>query len=333
MKNKLKIAILGDGGWGTTLAILLSKKGFDVTVWGAFPKYVKYLSSARINKKFLPGIKIPREIVFTDKLQKAVVGKNIVVLALPSQYMRSVVRKIPRPTHHPIFVSASKGIENRTLFRMSEVIRIELGRVNLAALSGPTISYEVARSIPTSTVVASTNERTARKIQDVFSAENFRIYTTTDLIGAELGGSLKNIIAISAGIADGLGLGTNSKAALLARGLAEITRLGMAMGAKKETFYGLSGLGDLVTTCISPHGRNRWFGEQVGKGKSPKQVLHDTEMVIEGVPTTTSAFALAKKYRIEMPITEQIYNILHKHKSPNLAVKELMLRPKKAESI
>lgn len=343
MKQGLRISVLGDGGWGTTLAVLLSKKGYEVTLWGVFPEYIKFLRRNRENKKFLPGIKIPHNIILTYDINEAGGDKDIIVLASPSQYMRAVLKKLsrhlPSPLPSPqrgegvrtVYVSAAKGIENNTLLRMSEVIREELGRVDLAALSGPTISYEVARGFPTTAVVAAKKAYVAKRLQEVFSTQEFRVYRSADVIGVELGGSLKNIIAIAAGISDGLGFGTNSKAALLTRGLAEITRLGVVMGAKKETFSGLSGLGDLVTTCISAHGRNRWFGEQIGKGRDPKKVLKSTEMVIEGAPTAKSAYNLAKKHKIEMPITEQIYNILYRNKSPVAAVKELMLRPMKAE--
>lgn len=342
MKDKLRIAVLGDGGWGTTLAILLSKKGYNVTLWGAFPEYIRFLNRTGENKKFLPGIKIPNSILLTHDIREAVNNKNIIVLAIPSQHMRSVLKRL-QPAHlrgglvgpprrwDTVYVSAAKGIENRTLLRMSGVIREELGNIEIAVLSGPTISYEVARGFPTTAVAASNKEGIAKRIQEVFSTQEFRVYRSTDVIGVEVGGSLKNIIAIAAGISDGLGFGTNSKAALLTRGLVEITRLGVAMGAEKETFSGLSGLGDLITTCISPHGRNRWFGEQVGKGNDPEIVLKKTEMAIEGVPTAKSAYNLAKKYKVEMPITEQVYRILYEGKSPAVAVKELMLRPMKAE--
>ena len=333
MQKALKIAVLGDGGWGTTLAILLSMKGCKVTLWGAFPKYIDFLSRKRENKKFLPGIRIPNSILLTYNIKAAVTDNDIIVLAIPSQYMRKVLKKIPQQAGKRIYVSVSKGIENKTLLRMSEVIEQELGKVDLAVLSGPTISYEVARGMPTTAVVASKNPGMSKFVQGVFNTHEFRVYNSSDVTGVELGSSLKNIIAIAAGICDGFGFGSNSKAAILTRGLVEITKLGTAMGAKKETFSGLSGLGDLVTTCISPHGRNRWLGEQIGKGKSLREILRYTEMAIEGVPTAKSAYRLAKKHKVEMPITEQIYKILHNDKSPNLAVKELMLRPMKAETI
>lgn len=333
MKKELKIAVLGDGGWGTTLAILLDKKGYKVTLWGAFPEYIKVLSSKRENKKFLPGIKIPAGILLTSDIKKAAADKDIIILAAPSQHIREVLRRLPPVKGNPIFVSAAKGIENKTLCRMSEVIKEELGRVNLAVLSGPTISYEIAREMPASCVAASDRIDIAKKIQQVFTAGHFRIYTSRDIVGVEVGGSLKNVIAIAAGISDGLGFGANAKAALLSRGLVEIIRLGAAMGAKKDTFYGLSGLGDLVTTCISSHGRNRWFGEQIGEGRSPAEVLKKTEMVIEGVATVKSAYELARKYKVEMPISEQIHRVIYDGKKPLEAVKELMLRPMKSEKV
>lgn len=331
MKQNMKIAVLGDGGWGTTLAVLLSKKGYEVTLWGAFPEYIKYLNRKRENKKFLPGIDIPNNIILTYMIKEATIDKDMVIFAVPSQHMRGVANRLSGSTGKEIYVSASKGIEGHSLHRMSEIIEGALGKVDMAVLSGPTISYEVAREIPTTAVVASKKESVAKKVQEVFITDKFRIYTCADVVGVEMGGSLKNIIAIAAGISDGLGYGTNSKAALLSRGLVEITRLGVAMGAAKETFYGLSGLGDLVTTCINPHGRNRWFGERIGKGETVKEILEETEMVVEGVPTAKSAYMLAEKYKVEMPITEQVYKILYKGKSPAAAVKELMLRPMKAE--
>ena len=331
MEKELKIGVLGDGGWGTTLAILLHKKGYDVTVWGAFPEYVKFLDLKRENKKFLPGIRIPASIKFTSDIIEAAEDKDVIVLAALSQYMRPVLGKLKKAGGAPIYVSVAKGIENRSLLRVSQVIEEKLGKVNLAILSGPTISYEVARGMPTTAVAASAKKNVARKAQEIFGTEYFRVYTSRDVVGVELGGSLKNIIAIAAGMSDGLGFGTNSKSALLARGLVEITRLGAAMGAQEDTFFGISGLGDLVTTCINPHGRNRWFGEQIGRGKTPKEILKGTEMVVEGIATAKSAYDLSKKYKVDMPITEQIYNILYRNKSPKIAVRELMLRPMKSE--
>ena len=328
----MRIAVIGDGGWGTTLAIILSKKGYKVSLWGAFPEYVRFLKEKRENVKFLPSIPIPKEIFITSRLEEALSGSKVVVLAVPSQFMRSVVSKLEGfDFSDSIIVSVTKGIENKTLKRMSEVIEELLGEVKLAVLSGPSIAIEVARGIPTTVVAASQGKDISLKIQTIFSTDRFRVYTNEDVIGVELGGALKNIIAIAAGILDGLGFGTNTKAALLTRGLVEITRLGVNMGADMRTFEGLSGMGDMVTTCISPHGRNRWLGEEIGKGKKLKDIISKTEMVVEGVSTTESAYELSKKNKVDMPITREIYAVLFRNKDPLLAVNDLMKRKIKSE--
>lgn len=332
IKRGTKVAVIGDGGWGTTLAISLHNRSYKVCLWGPFPDYLELLDRRRENPKFLPGVKIPRGISFFADIRLAVQEASLIVLAVPSHFLRGVLAGIKgEDFSRSIILSAAKGIENETLMRMSEVIRDVLGKSNIAVLSGPTISYEVARGIPTTCVASSENLRLAEEIQDVFRGERFRVYTSTDIVGVELGGALKNVIAIACGISDGLGFGANTKAAILTRGLVEISRLGQAQGARPETFAGLSGLGDLVTTCISTHGRNRWVGEQIGKGRKLKEILAKMEMVVEGVRTTKSAFMLAEKYNIEMPITAQIYTVLYKDKDPKVAVKELMSRQKKAE--
>lgn len=329
----MKIAVIGDGGWGTTLSILLNNNKYSVTIWSVSADYAEYLDKHRHNPKFLPGIRIPKKIVITNSLCDAIDGAWLIVLAVPSQYMRSVLEKIKNldTVKAVSFLSVSKGVEDKSLMRMSEVIEDVLGKRQIAVLSGPTISYEVARELPTTVVVASKNPALMKKIQGAFSASAFRIYTSSDVTGVELGGALKNVIAIAAGALDGLGLEVNTKAGLITRGLAEISRLGIAMGAKRETFFGVSGLGDLVTTCVSEHGRNRWFGEQVGKGKKPKDVLKKTDMVVEGVVTARSAYQLAKKYKVEMPIVEQVYNVLYRQKPLKKAITDLMNRPLKAE--
>ena len=266
MRNIKNISVIGDGAWGTTLAILLSQKGFDVTLWSAFPEYAEVLKSKKVNIKFLPDIHIPRQIHITSSLEEAVKGKEAIVLAVPSQYTRGVLTKLAaHKTSDMIFVSVTKGIENKSLKRISEIVKELLGNVSLAVLSGPTIAHEVALKVPTTIVSSAGDMELAKTVQDIFMTDVFRVYVSSDVIGVELGGSLKNIIAIAAGISDGLGFGTNVKAALLTRGLVEMVRLGVAMGAKKETFYGLSGLGDLATTCISRYSRNRHFGEEIGK--------------------------------------------------------------------
>ena len=332
MKN-LNIAVLGDGGWGTTLAVLLSKKSFKVTLWGAFKDYAAYLNRKRINTKFLPNIRIPKEIEITHDLGRVVKEKQVIIFAIPSQYMRSILRRFKKSDYDPdaVYLSVTKGIEMSSLKRMSEVIYDELGNIRLAVLSGPTIAREVAKGIPTTAVVASGDKDLRKYLQGIFMTERFRIYTNDDVIGVELGGSLKNIIAIACGISDGLGFGTNTKAALLSRGLVEISRLGQSMGAKVRTFTGISGLGDLVTTCISPYSRNRFVGEQIGRGKSLSQIKAHMQMVAEGIPTTKSAYVLSLKYKVDMPITEEIYSVLYKNKSPLKAVRDLMTREKKEE--
>jgi len=327
------ISVLGDGGWGTTLAILLSEKGFKVTLWGAFKDYVQYLNKTRENKRFLPGIKMPKEIKITGDLCVALSGKELIVLATPSQYARSVLKKIKNIgfSKDAVFLSVIKGIEVGTLKRISQIIHEELGNVKSASLSGPTIAHEVAQGIPSVAVIASNDVKLRRKLQGVFMTEKFRIYTNADVIGVELGGSLKNIIAIACGASDGLKLGTNTKAAILSRGLSEISRLGHAMGANVRTFSGITGLGDLVTTCISPFSRNRFVGEEIAKGKTLKEIQKHMKMVAEGVPTTKSAYALSLKYKVDMPITKEVYRVLYKNKSPLQAVKDLMAREGKEE--
>jgi glycerol-3-phosphate dehydrogenase (NAD(P)+) len=332
--NIKKISIIGDGGWGTTLGVLLAKKGFGVTIWGVFPDYIELLRQRRENIKFLPGVKIPQSIHLTSDMADALKDSQLVVLATPSQHTRAVLDMLKlNDLSGKAFVSVSKGIENGTLKLMSELIIEVLGDVPLAMLSGPTIALEVANGVPTTIVASSKDAELAKAVQDIFMTERFRVYTSNDIIGVEIGGSIKNIVAIAAGISDALGFGTNAKAALLTRGLVEIVRLGAAMGGKKETLYGLSGLGDLATTCMSSYSRNRWLGEEIGKGKKLKEILKETEMIVEGVATTKSANELSKKYKVEMPITAEIYKVLYENKDPKKAVQDLMTRSPKEESI
>ncbi|MFH1678935.1 MAG: NAD(P)H-dependent glycerol-3-phosphate dehydrogenase [Candidatus Omnitrophota bacterium] len=329
----MNIAVLGDGGWGTTLALLLHRKGYSVTLWGAFPKYAAYLKETRINKQFLPGVKIPKDLTITADLKSAIESKDLVVLAVPSQYMRQIIKRLKNCDilKKAVFLSVTKGIEINTLMRMSQVIYDELNKVKLAVLSGPTIALEVARGIPTTAVIASTNKALRAFIAGVFNTDRFRIYTNNDVIGVELAGSLKNIIAVACGISDGLGFGANTKAAILSRGLAEISRLGIKMGAQAATFSGISGLGDLVTTCISPFSRNRYLGEQIGKGKKLRHLVANMKMVVEGVTTTQAAYQLSMRYKVDMPITKEIYLVLYKNKNPRKAVRDLMTRRLKEE--
>jgi glycerol-3-phosphate dehydrogenase (NAD(P)+) len=332
MVNDKGICVIGDGGWGTTLAVLLSSKGLDVSIWGAFPDYVEEVRRTRENIRFLPGVKIPPSVKITSEMEEALRYKSVVVLASPSQYMRPVLMMLKmEDLSGKNFVSVTKGIENETLMRMSDIVREVLGPVPIAVMSGPTIALEVANGVPTTAVAASEDQGLACRIQDIFMTERFRIYTNSDVIGVELGGSLKNIIAIAAGASDALGYGTNAKAALLTRGLVEMVRLGAAMGAKRETFYGLSGLGDLTTTCISQYSRNRWLGEEIARGRRLAEILKETSMVVEGVATTRSAKDLARKYDVEMPIASEIYRVLYENKDPNRAVNDLMTRAAKKE--
>ncbi len=327
------ITVLGAGGWGTCLAILLANKGHRITLWGHSASHISEVTRSRRNKLFLPGVPIPKEIQLTSKLSDAWRGNpEIVVLAIPSQYLRQVLERCGSfRWERALVVSAGKGIEEKTLLRMSGLIRSVVPARRIAALSGPSISYEVARGVPTTVVAASADLRSAQKIQQIFSGERFRVYTSADLIGVELGGSLKNVIAIACGIGDGLGFGANTKAALVTRGLVEMARLGIAMRAKRETFSGLSGLGDLVTTCFSPHSRNRGVGEKLGKGMPLAKITTKMEQVAEGIPTAQSAYQLARRYQVEMPITAAVHSVLYEKKSPLQMARELMLREPKPE--
>ncbi len=329
----MKITVLGDGGWGTALAILLKNKGLDVSLWGAFKDNIDAIKKHGENRKFLPGVKIPKGIQLTSDMTVACEDADLIILAIPSRFLREILTKniTTLKESRATLVSVIKGLEQKTLKRMSEVITSILGEKDLVVLSGPSIALEVARGIPTAVTVASEDEALAQKVRDILRTETFRVYTNNDVAGAELGGALKNIIAIAAGISDGLGFGANTKAAILTRGLIEMTRLAKAMGAKQETFAGLSGLGDLVTTCVSKEGRNRNFGEDIAKGKKPQDLLKNTAMEIEGAWTCKAALDLGKLHKIELPITQQVYSVIFEQKPAIKAVNELMLRDPKAE--
>ena len=327
----MNISVIGAGGWGTALAVHLAKKKYDVTLWEKFPGYGKVLIRKRENVKFLPGVSIPKEVKITSDIASAVKDKELIVLAVPSKYLRSVVEKIKSFDQEALFVSVAKGIEENTLLRMSEVVKDVLGDVNIGVLSGPSHAEEVARDIPT-TIVAAGAEEIAKKIQDTFMGMNLRVYTNTDVVGVELGGALKNIIAIACGISDGLGYGDNTKAAVMTRGLSEISQLGVKMGADPMTLAGLAGMGDMITTCTSKHSRNRKVGEEIGRGKSLKEVLDSMEMVAEGVWNCKSAIQLADKFKVEMPIFHAVYVILWEGRKPFDEVGELMGRPAQEES-
>ena len=331
----MKISVLGAGGWGTTLAILLHYNGHKVTLREIDKHYVKSLNKTRLNEKFLPDIKIPVEIQIIHDLEEATTNQNIIVLAVPSQFLRGVVKEVNfSNVKDSILVSVAKGIENNSLMTMSQMIKDIFPKIDpnqIGALSGPSHAEEVSRRIPTAVVAASQSIETSKSIQAAFITSYFRVYSSTDVCGVELGGAFKNVIAIGAGIVDGAKFGDNTKAAIMTRGIAEISRLGVAMGASPETFAGLSGMGDLIVTCMSRHSRNRYVGEQIGAGKKLKQVLKSMQMVAEGVETSRSATKLSKKNGIETPITDEVYKILFEDKDPVKATTDLMTRDMKME--
>ncbi|PIQ82694.1 MAG: glycerol-3-phosphate dehydrogenase [Candidatus Omnitrophica bacterium CG11_big_fil_rev_8_21_14_0_20_64_10] len=327
-----RITVLGDGGWGTCLSLLLSQKGHSVTLWGAFPEQIEAVRRSRENEKFLPGVHLPDDLKLTADWEEGLRGAEVIVVAVPSRYLSEVLKRAkPGAWDAATVVSVVKGVEPDSLLRMSELIRQAVEVKKLAVLSGPTIAYEVARGVPTTAVAASADPALARETQELFTTERFRIYTSADVAGVELGGALKNVIAIACGISDGMGFGSNSKAALVTRGIVEMARLGVALGAKQETFWGLSGLGDLITTCFSLHSRNRMVGQRLGEGESLKEILGGMSQVAEGVTTARSAHGLAKKHGVEMPITESVYRILHEGKPPLEVVRDLMGRQPKPE--
>jgi glycerol-3-phosphate dehydrogenase (NAD(P)+) len=329
----MRIAVLGAGSWGTTLAVLLAGNNHDVTLWSYRDTYTETILRTRENPQFLPGIVIPETVRVTSDLRGAVDDREILVAAVPSQYLRSVMQQLTlRP--QVIIVNVAKGIENGTLMTMSEVLRQlfpTLGPEHIATLSGPSHAEEVSLRIPTTVVAASLSPDTAKLTQAVFMTPYFRVYDSTDLKGVEFGGALKNVIAIAAGIVDGAALGDNTKAALMTRGIAEITRLGVALGADQRTFAGLSGIGDLMVTCMSRHSRNRHVGVEIGKGRNIGEILSGMVMVAEGVPTTRSAYDLAARVDVEVPIITEVYRILFEGKDPLLACSDLMTRDPKGE--
>lgn len=322
------IAVLGAGSWGTTVAIHLYKKKYPVKLWEYFPENVAYMNKTRRNP-LLEGIPIPREIPILNDLSETVRDAGIAILAVPSNSMRSVLENLHSQIQsNTIIVNLAKGIEQNTMMRMSELIAEVLNHSpqKIVTLHGPSHAEEVSREVPTAVVAASVSEQTARIVQELFRSSYFRVYTNTDIVGVEIGGAVKNIIAIAAGICDGMGLGDNSKAALMTRGLLEIVRLGLKLGAREETFAGLSGVGDLIVTCNSQHSRNRYVGEEIGKGRKLKDVLDGMSMVAEGVITCLTVHQLAKKYDVLMPISSEIYKVLFKNKNPHNAVRDLMNR-------
>ena len=332
-----RITILGDGAMATVCSILLTTGDHAVTLWGAFERSIEALLQDRENRKLLPGVKVPPTVRLTANDEQAFDGTTLVVSAIPTQYVRSVFDRLKKhlPKDLPI-VSVSKGIETTTLLRPTQIIKDALhGPVakgaGLCALSGPNIAGELARYLPGTAVAASDDPRLAQRVQAAFSTQWLRVYTNDDVTGVELAGATKNVIALAAGMLDGLGAGNNAKAALVTRGLVEITRLGVAMGAKEATFHGLAGVGDLITTCVSPEGRNRSVGEQLGKGRKLDDILNSMNSVAEGVPTTQAVLQLARRHDVEMPITESVHAVLFEGRDVIQALSDLMSRDPKPE--
>lgn len=329
-----KISVIGSGGWGIALTILLHKNGHDLTIWSFDKKEAEELKKTRQNKTKLPNILLPEDIKVTDDLREAVDNKDILILAVPSKAIRSVSKSLKNIIKdNQIIVNVAKGLEEDTLETMTDIIEEELKDKNpkVAVLSGPSHAEEVGRGIPTTCVVSAHNKELTLYLQNIFMNPSFRVYTSPDMLGVEIGGALKNVIALAAGIADGLNYGDNTKAALITRGIKEIASLGVAMGGEQSTFYGLTGLGDLIVTCASMHSRNRRAGILLGQGKTLDEAIKEVNMVVEGVYSAKSALMAAKKYNVEIPIIEQVNAVLFENKNAAEAVNELMIRDKKLE--
>lgn len=325
------IAVIGAGSWGTTLACLLSNKGYDVSLWVYEKNLAEEINKTQINSIYLPDITLPNDIKVTHRIDDAVKRTRYILNAVPAQYTRSVFKEaLPHISDEATIISASKGIERGTLLTISAVLK-ELSGRKVAVLSGPSFAKEVIKRLPTAVTLATEDKNTGLILQEVFNMNSFRVYTHDDILGVEIGGALKNVIAIAAGISDGLGLGYNARASLITRGLVEMTRLGVAMGAQERTFSGLSGIGDLVLTCTSPLSRNYTVGIKLGQGIKLKDILNQTRGVVEGVATAESTYELSKKYNIEMPIVEQVYRVIYEDKDPAVALNDLMSRPLKSE--
>ncbi len=328
----MNIAILGDGGWGTALGLVLHRNGHRVRMWGPFGEYIRAIVDTRENRKFLPGVPLPDAIEWTADKAEAVAGAEVIVLAVPSRFFKQVAADFApliKPGTH--VVSVAKGLDKQTHRRLTEIAEEQLGHGPVAALSGPSHAEEVARGVPSAVVIACTDHERAVALQQVFNSAEFRVYTSEDVVGVELGGALKNVIAVAAGISDGIGFGDNTKAALITRGLAEMTRLGIARGARAETFAGLSGIGDLIVTCASKLSRNRGVGERLGKGEKLDAILGGMEQVAEGIWTCRAALDLANELGVSVPITEQVVAVVHDNRNPREAVQALMGREPKRE--
>ena len=330
----MKISVLSDGAWGSALAMVLCGNGHQLTIWGPFPDYLAQMEATRSNPRFLPGIRYPDGIRFEADMKTAVAGAELILLATPTQYLRGVLQQF-KPFFQPdrqLVVNVAKGIEDGSWRRVSEVVQSELGDSRYVVLSGPSHAEEVSRQVPTAVVAAARQPEWASQAQQLFMNDYFRVYSGDDPIGVELGGALKNVMAIAAGIIDGMQLGDNPKAALITRGIAEMSRLGEALGGRAETFAGLSGIGDLIVTCCSGHSRNRHVGEELGRGRKLPEITEAMGlMVAEGVRTARGAYTLARSRQVETPIIDQIYGILYENREPALAIRELMTRSAKAE--
>ncbi len=328
----MKISVLGAGSWGTAVARLLANKGFDVVMYTISQPQLKVLNEKNENPSYLPGIKLPKSLSYTMDIH-CVENTDVIVLAVPTSACRSVLEDLTNCSFvkKPILVNLAKGIENNSLKRVSEICQEVLGDMPFVCLSGPSHAEEVAKDIPTCVTVSSKDMTYAYEIQKLFSTKNFRVYTNKDLVGVELGGALKNIIALAAGISDGLDFGDNTKAALMTRGMYEISKLAIEMGGNPQTFHGLAGMGDLIVTCTSMHSRNRRCGILIGQGLSIEEATKEVGMVVEGIKTTKSAYDLSKKLGVEMPITQKLYGILYEGSDPLEAVKILMTRDSKDE--
>ena len=326
------VGLIGAGSWGTALTYELTSKGQSVEIWSIDPKEVDLINTHHEQKIKLPGVKLPAEVQATTDLQKVIRGKDLLVLAVPSPFTRSTARSMaPYVEDNQLVVSVAKGIEENSLLRLSEIIREEIPQCRVAVLCGPTHAEEVGKGLPTVIVAGAEHPDDALYVQDVFMSEVFRVYTSSDVLGMEVGAALKNVVALAAGIADGLGYGDNTKAALITRGIAEISRLGTAMGGRPETFGGLTGIGDLIVTCASMHSRNRRAGILIGQGRTPEEAMKEVQQVVEGVYSARAARQLAEKYQVETPIIEQVCLVLEEGKDPGDAVRDLMLRDKKNE--
>ncbi len=331
MKNN--VAIIGAGSMGTALSILLSKNGKNVKLWSPFLEESDMINNQHEHIQRLPGVKIPENVSCTTDLEEAIKDSKVVVMAVPAQTTRVNAKEISKYVNRDnIIVCCSKGLEESTRMVLSDVIKEEIKESDVVILSGPSHAEEIAKGIPTTVVAACEKKKTAEFIQDLFMSPVFRVYTNPDVLGVELGGALKNIIALCAGISDGLGYGDNTKAALMTRGITEISRLGVALGAKSQTFSGLTGIGDLIVTCTSVHSRNRRAGILIGQGKSVQEALDEVKMVVEGVATTKPAYELSKSLNVSMPITTEAYNVLFMGKDPKKAVKDLMMRDRTHET-